>query len=185
MSLYRHLPNFLSYSRALLFVLVLYAVLNLSEQEFALYTFLILIYAALSDFLDGYAARKLQVVSKMGKIIDPIADKCVMLAVFAAYFVLDIMPFWIFILITLREVSITIVRLVWANQGRIVAAEWSGKVKTFVQFIYAIVTSIYVYFYSVSFTGTNLLIMLLMWLMFLLTLYSGLEFFLRNCRSRV
>lgn len=174
----RYIPNLLTYSRAALLPAVLWCAFNLNATHFAAFTFLILTYAAVSDFLDGYLARKLNVVSESGKILDPIADKCVILGVYCAYSLLKIMPFWIFAVISLRELSITVIRLIWARKGKVVAAEWSGKIKTFIQFIYAMTVSVLIYFEGWSGLADALLYSTL-----LLTLYSGAEFFLRNRES--
>ncbi|MCA9395812.1 MAG: CDP-diacylglycerol--glycerol-3-phosphate 3-phosphatidyltransferase [Candidatus Omnitrophica bacterium] len=174
----RHIPNLLTYSRAALLPVVLWCAFKLSITHFAAVIFVILTYAAVSDFLDGHFARKLNVVSESGKILDPIADKCVILGVFCAFSLLKIMPLWIFAVISLREAGITVIRLMWARKGKVVAAEWSGKIKTFVQFVYAMTVSVLMYFESESPVATVLLYSALF-----LTLYSGAEFFWRNRKA--
>lgn len=96
--------------------------------------------AGITDYLDGWYARKYNLVTKLGKILDPIADKVILLACFFIHSSLthiDVYSYWWVIPIFLREVLITIVRLVFLSKEKplVVAASWSGKAKTIMQFV--------------------------------------------------
>ncbi len=96
--------------------------------------------AGITDYLDGWYARKYNLVTKLGKIIDPIADKIIVLGgffVFSSLTDLDMYSFWWIVPIFLREVLITVIRFVFLVKELPVdvAASWSGKVKTMLQFM--------------------------------------------------
>lgn len=94
----------------------------------------IFIVAIGTDGIDGYLARKYKVVSSAGKLLDPIADKALTGAAFVGLSILGELPWWITILVLVREIGITAHRLVVASD-HVVAAAWMGKVKTFAQAI--------------------------------------------------
>lgn len=132
-------PNFLTVLRILLGfivpVLLLYG--DLQGRIIAAVLFAI---AGLTDYLDGWYARKYNLVTKLGKILDPIADKIILLScffVFSSLTHLDVYSYWWVIPIFLREVLITVVRLVFLTKEKplVMAASWSGKAKTIMQFI--------------------------------------------------
>jgi len=96
--------------------------------------------AGLTDYLDGWYARKYNLVTKLGKILDPIADKIILLGCFfilSSLTHLDVYSYWWVIPIFLREVLITVVRLVFLSKEKplVMAATWSGKAKTVMQFM--------------------------------------------------
>lgn len=100
--------------------------------------FLVYLLAALSDWLDGYLARRCDIVSTFGKFMDALADKVFMVGLFVAILVLGILPQWtlFFVLLIIgREFLVTGVRLVASNRGIILAAEQIGKVKTVMQIV--------------------------------------------------
>ena len=89
--------------------------------------------ASLTDYLAGYIARKYHLISKFGKLMDPIADKFLLLAAFFIFTRMDIVEAWMFILIAVREIFITGWRLVVVQKGKVSAAQMWGKVKTVLQ----------------------------------------------------
>lgn len=89
------------------------------------------IIACLSDFVDGYIAKHYDQVTDFGKFIDPLADKILVLTAMCYFVDIDMMPGWIVALVLLREFSISGLRLIGAQQGIVIAAALSGKVKTF------------------------------------------------------
>jgi CDP-diacylglycerol--glycerol-3-phosphate 3-phosphatidyltransferase len=94
----------------------------------------IFIVAIGTDGIDGYLARKYQLVSSAGKLLDPIADKALTGAAFIGLSILTELPWWITALVLVRELGITVHRLIVASD-HVVAAAWMGKVKTFAQAI--------------------------------------------------
>ena len=131
------LPTILTLSRVpLLFIIVVLLFLNFPGKSTL--AFILFIFAGLTDWLDGYLARKLNQVTNLGKLMDALADKIIMLGMFIALLALDILPDWTIILVLLivsRELLVTGMRMVAASNGVVLAAEISGKHKTVVQII--------------------------------------------------
>ena len=125
----------------------------------------IFIVAALTDSLDGYIARKRRIVTNMGKFIDPLADKVLVIAAMIALVDLHRIPAWIVLVIITREFVVTGLRLVAAAEGIVIAASKGGKLKTVLQIV-AITMLI------LKLPGG----MALMWLATFLTVWSGMEY---------
>ena len=124
-----NLPNKLTLLRIVLvpvFVVVLY--LNFPYNN--LVALAIFILASLTDLLDGKIARKYHLVTDFGKFMDPIADKLLVTAALLVFVDWHMMPAWVAIVVIAREFIVSALRLVAASNGRVIAAGWSGKVKT-------------------------------------------------------
>ena len=134
-----NLPNQLTVARLIL-TFVFVALLSLEDLSWsktaALFVFAI---AAITDFLDGYIARKHNLVTNFGKLMDPLADKVLMCAGFVLLTRLELIPAWIVVVILSREFMVTGLRLLASAEGVVLAAENLGKYKT----IFQIVTVIY------------------------------------------
>ena len=135
-----NLPNFLTLSRIpILFGVVGFLYLPFSgASSLALVLFLI---GALTDWADGYYARKQGMISNFGKLMDALTDKVFMVGLFISLLVIGILPEWtlpLLLLILSREFLITGLRLVAASDGVVLAAEKSGKHKTVSQMVAAI-----------------------------------------------
>lgn len=91
------------------------------------------IFVALTDFLDGRIARKRNMVTDFGKLMDPIADKIFVLSAFAAFVQIQLIPAWMFVIVMSREIVIMSLRLFALNKGKVLSAGKSGKHKTFSQ----------------------------------------------------
>ena len=92
--------------------------------------FAIFIFAALSDYFDGRIAQKHNMVTDFGKLMDPIADKVLVLAAFAVFVQMQLIEAWMFVLIIFREILITSLRLFALNKGKVLSAAKAGKHKT-------------------------------------------------------
>ncbi len=90
----------------------------------------IFIFAALSDFFDGRIAHKKNMVTDFGKLMDPIADKILVLAAFTAFVQMQLIDAWMFVIIVSREILITSLRLFALNKGKVLSAAKAGKHKT-------------------------------------------------------
>lgn len=111
--------------------------------------------AALTDVLDGYLARKLNVVSVLGKLIDPLADKLIVMACLIWMVKMDRMPAWAVIVLLAREFSVTSLRSVAASEGVIISAGQEGKTKTALQML-GIIVLLSGYPYHLSYLGLDL-----------------------------
>ena len=96
---------------------------------------LIFIFAALSDFFDGRIAQKRNMVTDFGKLMDPIADKILVLAAFAAFVQIQLIDAWMFVIVVAREILITSLRLFALNKGKVLSAAKAGKHKTLSQMV--------------------------------------------------
>lgn len=135
------------------------------------------IIACLSDFVDGYIARHYNQVTNFGKFIDPLADKVLVLTAMCYFVDIGMMPGWIVALVLLREFAVSGLRLVAAQQGIVIAAAMSGKVKTFATmvclgFMIALQDNWLPFPEALKITC---------WVVILgTTLYSGVEYFIKN-----
>ena len=87
--------------------------------------------ASATDYLDGYIARHYNQVTDFGKFMDPLADKCLVTAAMLWIVEVGLMPAWALLIVIVREFAISGLRMNAATTGRVIAAGWSGKVKTF------------------------------------------------------
>lgn len=177
MSISKHvffnLPNLLSVFRILLVPLLVVVLLTKFEgKEFVgLGVFLL---ASLTDFLDGYIARKKQLVTRLGKFLDPTADKILTSAAFISLVELELAPAWMVAVIIAREFAVSSLRGLAASDGVILAAILSAKVKTTLQVI-----AIALMIISNQLGEFERLAPVALWLALLASVYSGLEYFVR------
>ncbi|HQP09873.1 MAG TPA: CDP-diacylglycerol--glycerol-3-phosphate 3-phosphatidyltransferase [Candidatus Omnitrophota bacterium] len=127
-----NLPNILTMCRVLLtlFFIFFLGQPGTMPKILALMVFTL---ASVTDFLDGYYARTRCLITAFGKIMDPIADKFLILSAFFIFTQMRIVAFWIFAIIFVREVLVTALRLIAIGKGRALAAEGAGKLKTVLQ----------------------------------------------------
>ncbi len=127
-------PNILTVLRIILTIIFLFLI---SQNGLApkIFAFLIFITASFTDFFDGYLAKKHNVTSDFGKLMDPIADKFLILSAFFIFTQMRLIAPWMFVVIFLREVIITAIRLKAMQEGRVLAAERAGKYKTISQIV--------------------------------------------------
>ena len=90
----------------------------------------VFILASVTDFIDGYVARHYHQITDFGKFMDPLADKLLVMSAMAWFVEVAWMPAWAFFVVIARELAVTGLRLVAVEQGRVIAAAKSGKVKT-------------------------------------------------------
>jgi CDP-diacylglycerol---glycerol-3-phosphate 3-phosphatidyltransferase len=111
--------------------------------------------AAITDLLDGYLARKLDVVSVLGKYLDPLADKLIVMAALVWLVSLRRVPAWVVVVLLAREISVTGLRSVAASEGVVISAGHEGKTKTALQMI-GIVALVLGHPYHLSYLGIDL-----------------------------
>ena len=129
-----NLPNKLTVSRIVLTFIFMFFVFSrgIAAKYLALFTFGL---ACLTDFLDGYIARKRKLENDFGRLMDPIADKILILAAFLAFVEMKIVPAWMVIVIIFRELLITGLRINAARRGKVFSASLAGKHKTVSQMV--------------------------------------------------
>lgn len=149
-----NLPNALTFGRILMIPLCLWF-LDQDTAKSGFWAALVFTAAALTDVLDGYLARKLNVVSVLGKLIDPLADKLIVMACLIWCVPMERIPAWAVIVLLAREFSITALRAVAASEGVIISAGQEGKTKTALQMI-GIIALISGYPYHVHLFGIDL-----------------------------
>ena len=132
----------------------------------------VFILASLSDLLDGYIARHYNQISNFGKFMDPLADKMLVLSAMCFLVEKGQMPGWVVAVVLFREFAVSGLRLVAAERQRVIAAAWSGKVKT-------TCTMVGLCFVLV-FTQYPWLNMLVSAVIMITTIYSGVEYFMKN-----
>ena len=165
-----NLPNKLTVLRILLipvFMVVLYWGFSGSTYV-ALAIFII---ASLTDMLDGKIARKYHLVTDFGKFADPLADKMLVTAAMLWFVEIGQMPAWALLIVIIREFAVSGLRMIASDKGRVIAAGWSGKVKTA-----STMVCIVVMFLPIP----PLVNTLCVWVIALTTLYSGVEYFAKN-----
>ena len=135
----------------------------------------IFIIAALSDMLDGYIARKNNLVTNFGKFMDPLADKLLVSSALICFVELKLVPAWIVIIIISREFIISGFRLVASDNGVVIAASWWAKIKTTVQMIMSVILIINLDVYFI-----NVLEQIVIYLAVALTIISLVEYLIKN-----
>ncbi|MFH1458852.1 MAG: CDP-diacylglycerol--glycerol-3-phosphate 3-phosphatidyltransferase [Candidatus Omnitrophota bacterium] len=185
-----NLPNRLTTLRIILSFVFMFLLFTpgVLAKILALIAFLI---ASITDFYDGYLARKHNLITDLGKLLDPIADKILVLSAFLVFVEMGIIPAWMVVIIILRELLITGVRIFAVTEGKILAASLAGKHKTVSQMvsIFIILTVIIIKeaggkifsFWSADVDfWVQKSIYLLMLLTVALTLISGISYFIKN-----
>jgi CDP-diacylglycerol---glycerol-3-phosphate 3-phosphatidyltransferase len=135
----------------------------------------IFIIAALSDLLDGYIARKHNLVTNFGKFMDPLADKLLVSSALICLVELELLPAWIVIIIIAREFIISGFRLIASDNGVVIAAGWWGKLKTVVQMVMSIMLII-----NLDYTFINILEQIAVYLASALTVISLIDYMIKN-----
>lgn len=183
----RQLPNFLTIIRIPMAILCGYFAVSMQPIPLSISLGLFLL-ASATDFLDGYLARKWGSVSKFGKIFDPIADKILIIGVFLVFTYHGIIPIILTALIVLREVLLTVIRLILLSRRVVLAARFSGKLKTFTQTIVLIIIYLLLIFFNPidnsfyePFIQNTIFLLILGTLS--ITLYSAYEFIHFNRKS--
>ena len=130
------------------------------------------IVASLTDFIDGYIARKYKQVSDFGKFLDPLADKLLTIACMCMLCEWAMMPAWALMIVLTREFAVTGLRLVAVQNGTVIAAGWSGKVKT--------ASTMVGLCFVMAFPTAVWMVNAVVWMIVVTTLYSGIEYFVQN-----
>ncbi len=137
----------------------------------------VFIVASLTDTLDGYIARHYDQVTNFGKFMDPLADKVLVMAAMCWFVECGQMPGWVLAVVLLREFAVSGMRLVAVEQGRVIAAAWSGKVKTAATMVCLCVMMV---LNEGWLPAPRVLNLICIAVIAGTTLYSGVEYFIKN-----
>ena len=165
-----NLANKLTMLRVLMipaFVIVLYA-----DFEYCKIVALVLFaVASFTDFLDGYIARSRGLVTDFGKFMDPLADKVLVMTAMLMFVSWGQMPAWVLAVVLARELAVSGLRMIAATDGKVIAAAWSGKVKTASTMVCIILMLLPI----------PPIVNTICWIVILVTtVYSGIEYFVKN-----
>jgi len=169
-----NLPNKLTILRVILIpVFIIFLI-----KEYYYISGILFVVACITDALDGYLARKYHLITDLGKILDPLADKLLIASALICLVQLGSIAGWLAIVILARELVVTSLRSIAATKGIIIVAERSGKIKTVLQMLALSVILLRNWPFSIF---TDLPIGdYLLWLAVGMTLYSGIEYMIKN-----
>ncbi|MBB2976061.1 CDP-diacylglycerol--glycerol-3-phosphate 3-phosphatidyltransferase [Microbacterium endophyticum] len=178
----RQLPNAITIARILCAPVFLWMLLadNGSDGTLRWWAAALFVLAIATDGIDGYIARKYNIVTDLGKLLDPIADKVLTGVAFIGLSILGELPWWVTIVVLVREVGITIYRFIVVN-NHVLAAAWMGKLKTVAQ---AVALALALAPLAVLVGGwVDWVNTVTMWIAVALTIASGLDYVVSEVRG--
>ena len=170
-----NLPNQLTMARIIM-VPVVMALMLMGYEIPALIVFAI---ASITDFLDGYIARKKNLVSSFGKIMDPLADKLLSFGALICFIQMGIVSVWAPMIIIAREFFVTSMRVVAVSKGKVIAASWWGKIKTNVQMFAIMIALLLCGLENPGFMGMSIA-GILIWVAAIFTVASWIAYIFEN-----
>lgn len=132
----------------------------------------VFILAGVTDFVDGIVARKYNQITDFGKFLDPLADKLMVIGAMTIFCQWGLLPAWALMIVLTREFAVTGLRLVAVGKGTVIAAGWSGKVKTASTIICLCIWMAFPTSQMIGWIATAVIIAT--------TVYSGVEYFMQN-----
>lgn len=182
MAIPRQLPNAITIVRIFCAPVFLWMLLADAGADGSLrwWAAVLFIVAIATDGIDGYLARKYEIVTDLGKLLDPIADKALTGCAFVGLSILAELPWWVTALVLVREVGITVHRLIVAS-NHVVAAAWMGKLKTVAQAValsFALLP-----LWTVVGDWIHVVNTVTMWIAVILTLASGIDYVVTEVRG--
>ncbi|MBM2813675.1 MAG: pgsA [Ignavibacteria bacterium] len=151
------LPNVISFIRILISPFVLILIVS-DDPELVCISFILYCTAAITDYLDGYLARRFGAVTTFGKFFDPLADKFLTAAAFIGFVILNIVPLWMVAIVLIRDFGTTYLRVKADNTGKPLVTSYSAKLKTFAQMTYILFLYLLIFLKNISinsFWGIN------------------------------
>ncbi|MDD5922751.1 MAG: CDP-diacylglycerol--glycerol-3-phosphate 3-phosphatidyltransferase [Eubacteriales bacterium] len=179
-----NLPNKLTLARVIAVPFFIFCYM----KEFFIAGLIIFIAASFTDMLDGKIARKYNLVTNFGKIMDPLADKVLVYSAFCLMVGDNTMSAWMLIVILAREFAIAGVRTVAASEGKVIAAAMSGKIKTVLQMIAVPLLLLFNALNASSMNGSSMTLLMVLgyfaygflWASLIMTVVSGTEYIVKN-----
>ena len=187
-----NLANKLTIMRIILIPLFLVFILVKDIPYGSLIALLIFVLASITDKVDGYIARSRNQITNLGKFMDPLADKMLVISALIALVECGLIPSWMVIVIIAREFAISGLRMLAASEGLIVAASWWGKIKTVIQIAATMALLLRLNYEQIGFVKEffesnavligfiNYVPMTLMVLSVIATVVSGIDYFIKN-----
>ena len=166
-----NIANKLTLSRMIMVPFFLVAVYFEKDSQVLPISAIIFAVASFTDFLDGYLARKHNLITDFGKFMDPLADKVLVVAALAVLVEMNLIPAWMIVLIITREYAVSILRAIAANTGQVIAASQGGKAKTVSQIIAVLMLLLNIK-YGIY----------VMWIAVILTFVSGMDYLMKNIK---
>lgn len=174
-----NLPNKLTILRVILIPVFLVFVLIESIPLHYLWALIVYVAACITDTLDGNIARSRGLVTDFGKLMDPLADKLLVMSALVAFIPVAGVPVWVVVLILGREFMVTSLRLIAAGKGVVIAADKWGKIKTISQMIWLNYTLIYLWLGQGS-EIWHTIFLIGMGIVILTTVVSGTNYMVKN-----
>lgn len=143
----------------------------LNLETSAYWALAVFVVASVTDFADGYVARHYNQVTTFGKFMDPLADKILVITAMIWFASVGMLPVWALVIVVAREFAVSGLRLIAVDNGRVIAAAWSGKVKTFSTMVCLCLMHLPI---------PEILVQVCVWVIVLTTVYSGIEYFWKN-----
>lgn len=171
-----NVPNKLTLFRIFLIpVFIVVMLLNIPNKF--LIACIIFIVASITDAMDGWMARKYNLVTDFGKFMDPLADKLLVISALTCMIEAGLVASWMVIIIVSRELTVSILRAIAAADGKVIAASGGGKLKTISQMVAIVILLLGAQFVNSTFLLIGWVCILVATL---LTLYSGAEYLIKN-----
>lgn len=168
-----NIANKLTLLRIVLIPIFIYLLL----EGYTIAAFVMFSIASLTDFLDGYLARKYNLVTNFGKFMDPLADKLLVTSALVCFVQLGLLNSWVVIIILSREFIVSIFRAIAAAEGIVIAASWWGKAKTISQMFMVIVLLLNNYPFEWLHIPMD---QILIYVATILTVISGYDYIVKN-----
>lgn len=169
-------PNFMTISRIIAVPVIM--VLMMYDNKISTFTAAILFsLASITDYFDGYLARTRGLVTKLGQILDPLADKLLVSSTLVMLVSLDFIPGWIACVIIGRELAVTGLRCVLIENDQDVAASWLGKYKTGFQIAAIIPLTMHYSYLGINFNAIGVFFL---YGALIFTIWSGLDYFIKS-----
>jgi|SRR5208283_668858 CDP-diacylglycerol--glycerol-3-phosphate 3-phosphatidyltransferase len=174
-----NLPNTITLLR--ISVVPFLFILLLSPGEFwSLILAILFVIASITDFFDGYIARKYQMITTMGKFLDPIADKIMVNTAMILMIPIGRIPAWIVAITIIRDLMVDVIRSIASSEGIYIQASTLGKQKTLAQII--AVTALIIH-YSIFGINAHAVGMVILYIALVLTIFSGIDYFIKLYRN--
>lgn len=173
-----NLPNAITLFR-LSVIPVLFFLLLSPDQTWSLVIAVIFILVSTTDLLDGYVARRYQIVTTMGKLLDPIADKLVINTAMILMIPIGRIPAWVVAIIIIRDFAVDGIRNIASSEGFTIQASWLGKQKTLCQ-VFAV--SALMIHYPIFGADAHVVGTVLLYLALFMSIYSGVDYFIKFLR---